>query len=290
MSPILRHPMLITISKKLNCLSSYIPSLPDPQDQQEKKKVLLIKCHPVPESYSNALASAAEKGLKSAGHEVRIRNLYGGKGEESYGADAFPAALTTEERRAYLDTDRATEISTLSGLSTTSKLANEVKQAAQDLRWCSAIVFVFPTWWYSPPAVLKGWFDRVLVGGVAFKFPQPATPTSPATTFSGALSNVKKIGVITTYGSPFWTVCAMVRNPHKNLFSHSLLSTLSLFSKFIFSDEQGDNSRGLIGGALRQICAPGCLLSWNGLYNMDFTTQQDRVAFLEHVENTYKLF
>ena len=163
MAPIFRHPMLITISKKLNCISSYIPSLPDAQDQEEKKKVLLIRCHPVPESYSNALASAAERGLKSAGHEVRVRSLYGGKDEEGYGAGVFPALLTADERRVYNDTNRATEISTSSGLTTTTKLAKEVIQAAQDLRWCSAIVFVFPTWWYSPPAILKGWFDRVLV-------------------------------------------------------------------------------------------------------------------------------
>jgi putative NADPH-quinone reductase len=169
--------------------------------------------------------------------------------------------LTTEERRSYNDATRAQEIASDQGLAMTHRLAKEVVEAATDLRWCDSVVFVFPTWWYSTPAILKGWFDRVLVGGVAFNFPQSATDTSPAIGFGGALNNIKKVGVVTTYGSPSYAVLAM-----------------------------GDNSRGLIGGAFRQICAPGCLLTWNALYDMDFKKQSELDDFLIHVEQQFELF
>jgi hypothetical protein len=54
------NPFLISTSKKLNNFTSYIQPLPEPS---ERKKVLLIRAHPVPESYSAALACAAEKGV-----------------------------------------------------------------------------------------------------------------------------------------------------------------------------------------------------------------------------------
>lgn len=57
---------LVEISKRLNNFSSYIPPLPDTLPQQ--RNVLLIRAHPVKESYSAALAKAAERGLSSAGH------------------------------------------------------------------------------------------------------------------------------------------------------------------------------------------------------------------------------
>jgi NAD(P)H dehydrogenase (quinone) len=49
----------------------------------------------------------------------------------------------------------------------------------RDLDWCDTLIFVYPTWWYGLPAMIKGWLDRVLVPGVAFLMPDAhRTPIS----------------------------------------------------------------------------------------------------------------
>jgi NAD(P)H dehydrogenase (quinone) len=259
-----RYPaILVTLSKQLNCLTSYIQPLSDDRESETKRRVLLIHAHPVPESFNSSLASAVERGLSKAGHEVRRRNLYihSDTPELCYGAGTFPAALSCEERKSYMDPQRAEELESLDGLKITKKLSKEVKDAAQDLRWCDAVVFVYPTWWYNVPAVLKGYLDRVLLPGIGFHLPREATDTLPARGFSGALSNVKKIGVVTTYGSPLYGVLY-----------------------------HGDCSRFQIAGGFRQICAPGCTVLWKSLYNMDFTSNEQRLSFLQQVEDTYSKF
>jgi len=108
-----RHPVIVSLTNKLNTYTSYVQPLPDASEERGKRRVLLLRCHPVPESYSTALAAAAERGLRAAGHEVRVRSLYGGKdGYGGSGSGAFPPLLTTEERRIYNDTARATEVAT----------------------------------------------------------------------------------------------------------------------------------------------------------------------------------
>ena len=47
----------------------------------------------------------------------------------------------------------------------------------RDLRWCDTLIFVYPTWWYGLPAILKGWLDRVLLPDVAFLMPDGANKT-----------------------------------------------------------------------------------------------------------------
>ena len=63
------------------------------------------------------------------------------------------------------------------------------------LRDCEALVFVYPTWWYGMPAMLKGWFDRVWQPGVAFTLKNGEFETH-------TLANIRRLAVITTCGSP----------------------------------------------------------------------------------------
>ena len=103
---------------------------------QEERRILLIYCHPRPDSYCAALREVATEALKSAGHVVEVRDLY---------AEGFYPVLDAEERGRYYDEgDHRPDI----GSHVASLLRAE------------ALVFVYPTWWFSPPATLKGWFDR----------------------------------------------------------------------------------------------------------------------------------
>lgn len=105
--------------------------------------------------------------MKLAGHEVRVRSLYfHGDKEKCYAGKEFPAILNADERRGYMD-----EVLTKERETGHSNLKQEIIEAVDDLRWCDAVVFVFPTWWFSLPAILKGYIDRVFLPGISFKLP-----------------------------------------------------------------------------------------------------------------------
>ena len=73
-----------------------------------------------------------------------------------------------------------------------------LRRRIADLRWCDTLIFVYPTWWYGLPAVLKGWLDRVLVPGLAFLMPEPGGTIKPG------LTHIKGLAVFTTCGASWW--------------------------------------------------------------------------------------
>ncbi len=136
-------------------------------------RVLVVYCHPRPDSFSAALRDAAVDGLTAAGHAVKVRDLY---------AEGFDPVLPSRQRGAYFD-----EAENVIGL--------EDHVAA--LRRVEGLVLVYPTWWFGMPAMLKGWFDRVWLPGVAFRLGGPKV-------MKPLLTDLRRIGVVTTYGSPWW--------------------------------------------------------------------------------------
>ncbi|MEO1689405.1 MAG: NAD(P)H-dependent oxidoreductase, partial [Pseudomonadota bacterium] len=145
-------------------------------------RLLVIHCHPVPESYGAAVRDAVLEAAEAAGHEVRLRDLY---------AEGFDPVMGAQERRDYH----------------TAGLNEEpVAEHLADLRWAEGLIFTYPTWWYGQPAMLKGWLDRVWVPHVVFTMPDDTTPLGPA------LTNVRLIGVASTLGSPWW-LWRLMRRP-----------------------------------------------------------------------------
>ena len=252
-----RLALLDPVFRHLNYHTSLVNSPPD----SNKKKVLLIHCHPIPNSFSYAISKAVESGLRRAGHDIRIRRLYvADKPEESYNSANFEPALTTQERKSYHMPDMMS-IRENDGILAKDKGTNTaVKQAISDLRWCDSIVFVYPTWWFNFPAALKGFFDRVLLPGVAFRI---TTNTSEKTNtgLAPGLPNIKKVGVVTTFGA----------TPLVVLYA-------------------GDNGRRFISRGFRALCAPQCAMLWHGLHGMDHTTEAERAAFLKEFEDAYSTF
>lgn len=133
-------------------------------------RVLAVFCHPNPDSLIAAARDRALAGLDSAGHEVRLTDLY---------ADGFDPVMTAAERRTHKEPG----------------VVPELRRYADDLGWAEAVVLIYPTWWSGQPAMLKGWIDRVWVAGVAWEMHDGDRTPTPK------LRNVRRIVVVTTHGS-----------------------------------------------------------------------------------------
>jgi putative NADPH-quinone reductase len=194
-------------------------------------KILLVYCHPDPDSFASALLKAAERGLKN--HELRSIDLYG---------TGFDPVLSGNEWRSYM--------------TATGENIAGVAEHVDDLRWADGLLFIYPTWFYGPPAILKGWIERVWLPGVAFSI-----DTDPNKPVKAGLTNIKYCGVITTSGSPRWWLW-WVRDPGKNLIKRGLRP---LFNK-------------------------RCKMAWWQLYRMDHSSLSDRKKFLRDVERDLTRF
>lgn len=188
-------------------------------------RALVVVAHPDPSSFTHAVARAAVDGLERAGHEVHVLDLH---------AAGFRAAMNRAERAAY---------------ETESPISDPMVEAHAELvRTCDRLVFVYPTWWSGLPAILKGWLERVLVTGVAFRFSERTGSVRPG------LTHVRRIVGISTYGSSRRYVRAV-----------------------------NDNGRRILTRALWMSCSPRTRRTWLALYSIDTATASDRAQFLERV-------
>ncbi|MFD4628876.1 NAD(P)H-dependent oxidoreductase [Streptomyces sp. NPDC058284] len=121
-------------------------------------KILWVFAHPERRSLGGSLLTEGLGTLESLGHEHRVSDLYGMGWKAVVDADDFESAsrerlfVGPEQERAYRD--RA--------------LSEDIGLEQEKIAWADAVVFQFPLWWFGPPAILKGWFDRVLVQGFGF--------------------------------------------------------------------------------------------------------------------------
>lgn len=122
------------------------------------KTLLWISAHPEPRSLNHNLGRDGIEYLQSLGHIVLESDLYAmGWNPVVTRADA---GVPEEQRFRVSDDVRSTYIE--------EKLPEDVAGEQDKLRRADAVVVQFPLWWYGTPAILKGWFDRVLVSGFAF--------------------------------------------------------------------------------------------------------------------------
>ncbi len=106
-------------------------------------QISLILAHPRKGSFNHAVADMAATTLCEAGHTVTVHDLY---------AEKFDPLLPFGE------------------ISRDSALPPLVKEHCREIAAADGIVIVHPNWWGMPPAILKGWIDRVLRPGVAYRF------------------------------------------------------------------------------------------------------------------------
>jgi NAD(P)H dehydrogenase (quinone) len=106
-------------------------------------KISVILAHPDRKSFNHAIASTAVETLKQNGHLVSFHDLYDEK---------FDPVLPTEE------------------IQKRAALPQEVERHCSEISGADGVVIIHPNWWGQPPAILKGWVDRVIRPGVAYEF------------------------------------------------------------------------------------------------------------------------
>ncbi|WP_338700537.1 NAD(P)H-dependent oxidoreductase [Streptomyces sp. Q6] len=123
-------------------------------------KVLWVVAHPERRSLTGTLWEEGTRALEEEGHEVRVSDLYGMNWKAVVDEGDF-AEEAGSGRRLFVG--RAQERAFRGG-----GLSDDVRAEQEKVRWADVVVFHFPMWWFGPPAILKGWFDRVLTQGFAF--------------------------------------------------------------------------------------------------------------------------
>jgi len=116
---------------------------------------LIVLAHPEPRSFNGAWAGATRAACEAAGDTVLWSDLC------AMGFDAVESARHYAQRGSGgFDPLKAQEAAAQTG-----GLPEDVAGEIAKLRQADRVVFHFPIWWFAPPAILKGWFDRVLVHG-----------------------------------------------------------------------------------------------------------------------------
>ncbi|MFQ5634584.1 MAG: NAD(P)H-dependent oxidoreductase [Gammaproteobacteria bacterium] len=123
--------------------------------------VLIVYAHPEPRSFSGALRSVAVDTLTRNGHAVVVSDLYA----EGFQAAAGPADFTDRLNEDVFEL--GAEQANASGHGC---FAREIQGEIDRLFAADLVILQFPMWWYSVPAIMKGWIDRVFAYGVTYDF------------------------------------------------------------------------------------------------------------------------
>ncbi len=108
-------------------------------------KALMIFAHPGENSFHHAIMQRAAAACERRGIAVTLRNLY---------------------QLNFQPVFRAQDMQRIEA----KQVSPDVAEEQQLVRECDLLVMSFPVWWWGPPAILKGWFDRVLTNGFAFRY------------------------------------------------------------------------------------------------------------------------
>ncbi|MDF2438126.1 MAG: quinone oxidoreductase [Bacteroidota bacterium] len=122
-------------------------------------KVFIVHAHPEPLSFNSALKDEAVKILEVSGHEVQVSDLYAMRFDPVGGKADFKS-LTAPDYFKY----QAEQLNAFNN----DLFSEELKAEMEKLEWADLVIFNFPLWWFSLPAILKGWVDRVFAMGFAY--------------------------------------------------------------------------------------------------------------------------
>ena len=122
-------------------------------------KVFLVYAHPEQRSLNGALRDVAVDELEVLGHEVRVSDLYAVGWKSEVDRADFP----------HLDQEARLRVAAASSEAFGGDvLTQDVKDEQQKLLWADAVILQFPLWWFSMPAILKGWVDQVYAYGFGY--------------------------------------------------------------------------------------------------------------------------
>jgi putative NADPH-quinone reductase len=192
-------------------------------------RVMVIYAHPLEDSFNAALHRTVVSALRECGHEVDDCDLY---------AEGFNPVLSAEERRDYHDESR-----------------NQAPVAGyvQRLKAAEGLVLCHPTWCFGLPAILKGFFDRVLMPGVSFRLEDGRVHP--------ALTHIQHLASVVTYGRPRYMALWM-----------------------------GDPPRRILRGYLWWLTGKRATRTYLALYHMNVATEAQCKRFLARVDERMRRF
>ena len=188
-------------------------------------RALIVYAHPRSGSFNEAIRDIILQNLQGYGVETRLRDLY---------AEAFNPVMDKFQLENYDDH---------------SQNKAGLEEYVEDLVWCDMLIFVYPTWWYGLPAILKGWIDRVFLPGIAFHM-----PSGHGKNISPGLKHITRLAIFTTCGASWW-LTQFVGSPGKR----TILRGVGL------------------------LCARHCKTVYLAHYLMDSSTEESRSAHLKKV-------
>ncbi|KAJ5079763.1 nad p h oxidoreductase-related [Anaeramoeba ignava] len=144
-------------------------------------KILIVLAHPEPKSINGQLKDKAKEVLEKAGHTVVVSDLY----QMGFKAVADQDDFQNREDPDFFKMQYEQRFNTM-----TEDIINEQKKVEE----ADLVLFQFPLWWGSMPAILKGWFDRV--------FTVPWSYSWPHLCDKGKMKGKKALVSITTGGTP----------------------------------------------------------------------------------------
>ncbi|HWL69809.1 MAG TPA: NAD(P)H-dependent oxidoreductase [Geminicoccus sp.] len=121
--------------------------------------VLLVFAHPDRRSLNGALRDVAVQELQAQGHEVRVSDLY---------AQGWKAQVDHADFPLLAPDARLVPTAASKQAFQAEALTRDVQAEIEKLRWADALILQFPLWWFTMPAILKGWVDRVFACGFAY--------------------------------------------------------------------------------------------------------------------------
>jgi len=191
-------------------------------------KILVILSHPKKRSFSHAISGAVVETLKAQGHEVLFHDLY---------KEKFDPVLFSDE------------------IPKDAEVAPAIKRHCDELAAAEGIVIIHPNWWGQPPAILKGWIDRVIRPGVAYEFlvgdkgegvPRGLLKAKTAIVFNTSNTEAKREQK--AFGDPLdtlWRNCILglcgVANVHRRMYGVIVTSTVEQRQQWL------EEARGLVG-------------------------------------------
>ncbi|WP_261841460.1 NAD(P)H-dependent oxidoreductase [Aliamphritea ceti] len=190
---------------------------------------LVVVAHPLENSLCKYLTEKTITHLKKKGYQVTVKDLYN---------EGFNPVLSKAERESYYQ-----------NMFDDHQVNSDIKQ----LKQVECLVLIFPTWWFSFPAILKGWFDRVWAPGHAYEHASDYGPIKQC------LNNLKEMKVITTLGSPWWVDAFVLRKPVKKILKLALLGA----------------------------CATNCKFKMLSLYNSEKLSKEKINKFVDRIESNF---
>ena len=175
--------------------------------------VSIILAHPSPQSFNHAIAQTVAEELARNGHHVNFHDLY---------AEKFDPVLLSGE------------------IPKDATFSKEIEQHCNEITIADGIVIVHPNWWGQPPALLKGWIDRVIRPDVAYRFLEgdqgegiPVGLLKAKTAVIFNTSNTLAERENNVFGDPLetlWKNCIFgfcnISNVHREMFSVVITSSI----------------------------------------------------------------